>query len=553
MSKEIIPMEKYVEKALIEQIFSSTVGSHSQFHQETPRYFKILQKNLMDSITIKQPKEEEKNKQNINRNLQIKLTKNYDNWNKILKYRHNSYNRRGLTKRSYSSKYSNVFRYIKNNREVLSTFGFRTINKDFSDITSNINYLLERNQTLLTKEKNFIDGFDFFHKNKLNTNIFKRKLYSSRNGMFGKKEEVPLVYGLSLTHKNIYSSKSEKSRHEYILNELNKLKFYFERHPYKKVLIIKDFFLKFNIKDLDKYSDEKLLNICNIISSSDQNELLNIIKPDKNIKAMIYNILNIPSLIEKNKKNYRKLNLTKLGNSNKNFYGRSRNNMIHNENIFGVFDTNSKLKYIENQKNLLKPERDYSQNVDLIIKDIGKEIIDIKNNISHRKDKIGEQNNIFFITQSKNKTISYNNLGKKKSALSYFNINKYKPTNNKGTFLFFRKSLTKNKENIINIKDIKKLNLCLTKKKSSVNYEVKDRLIEDKQIKLKKKANTKDIVNRLYYKYHLKTLGLNEVKRTKKLTEFIALNLAKKKSRIKNFENILNPIRKNHSYNLERI
>ena len=97
------------------------------------------------------------------------------------------------------------------------------------------------------------------------------------------------------------------------------------------------------------------------------------------------------------------------------------------------------------------------------------------------------------------------------------------------------------------------MNLCLTKKKSSVNYEVKDRLIEDKQIKLKKKANTKDIVNRLYYKYHLKKLGLNEVKRTKKLTEFIALNLAKKKSRIKNFENILNPIRKNHSYNLERI
>ena len=101
MENEIIPPEKYVEKALIDQIFSSTVGIHSQTHKEMPRYFKILQKNLMDTITIKEPKEEEKNKQRKNRNLQIKLSRNYDNWNKMLKYRSSSTNRKanyGTTK-----------------------------------------------------------------------------------------------------------------------------------------------------------------------------------------------------------------------------------------------------------------------------------------------------------------------------------------------------------------------------------------------------------------------------------------------------------------------
>ena len=44
--------------------------------------------------------------------------------------------------------------------------------------------------------------------------------------MFEKKVDVPLVYDISYTYKNNYSAKSEKNRHEYLLNEINKLKFY---------------------------------------------------------------------------------------------------------------------------------------------------------------------------------------------------------------------------------------------------------------------------------------------------------------------------------------
>ena len=78
-------------------------------------------------------------------------------------------------------------------------------------------------------------------------------------------------------------------------------------------------------------------------------------------------------------------------------------------------------------------------------------------------------------------------------------------------------------------------------------FEVMNKLINDKN---KKKTFSKDTVQRLYYKYHQKNLGFNEVKRTKKLTEFIALNLAKKKSRLQNFEKILNPAKRSYSYQL---
>ena len=80
-------------------------------------------------------------------------------------------------------------------------------------------------------------------------------------------------------------------------------------------------------------------------------------------------------------------------------------------------------------------------------------------------------------------------------------------------------------------------------KKNKIEIKAKDTELINK-----KKRNSKDLLQRLYCKHHAKKLGLDEVKRNKKLTEFIALNLAKKKSRLKNFEGILNPVKKNFSF-----
>ena len=82
------------------------------------------------------------------------------------------------------------------------------------------------------------------------------------------------------------------------------MKFYLEKNPCDKLTIIKDFFLKFNIKDLDKYSDKKLYDICEFILSKDENDFLNIIKPDINLKKMVYNLLDTPSGKNKKKNSY---------------------------------------------------------------------------------------------------------------------------------------------------------------------------------------------------------------------------------------------------------
>ena len=534
MEREVIPPEKYVQKALIDQIFSTTVGNKSNQNSKMPGYFKILKKNLLDSITIKKPNEEQKNQF-----IQIKSAKGISSWNKIFTsnkvYSANiadkKSSRKGLTKRSYTSKYGSTLRYNKNNREILSSFGFRTINKDFSDVTSNINYLLDRNQILLMKEKNFIEGFDFKQKYKLNENMFIRKASAPRSGTFGKKGEMPLAYEISTTYKNAYISKSEKRRHEYLLNQLNKLKFFLEKNPAEKLLIIKDFFLKFNIRDLYKYSEERLYNLCNIIESIDQNDFSKLIKPDINIKRMVYNLLNFS--FNENKKYYTKINLIKNKNTSRNNYIRISRNKS-NKDVFGVFETNSELRFMENQKKLYRPDKNYSENLNLIISDMNKEVKRIKDSITNNKDNSEDKNDMFFITQSKQKSFVHNKLNKNNLLIPKYNLNKVSP-NNKGTYFIFRKSLTKIQNNI-DLKENKKNDFCLKTKSRNSYTDKRNKIINDGINK--KKVNFENLIQRLYYKYHVKHLGFEEVKRYKKLTEFIALNLAKKKKIIKYIENM---------------
>ena len=543
MEREIIPQEKYVEKALIDRIFSSTLGNHSLSNSKMPRYFKILKKNLMDSIIVKEPIEVVKNKNNKNIHSKLNSAKNTDsknsNYNSIISNK--AFSKKGLIKHSNSSNFYKILGYKKNNREILSSFGFRTTDKEFGDLTSKINYLLYRNQLLLSKEKNFVDGFNFKNITKLNENIFNRKISSSRNGIFGKKYEIPLVYELSVTHKNNYFSKSEKRRHEYLLNDLNKLKFYLVRNPYENISILKDFFLKFNIKDLSEYSEKTLYNFCQLIISSDENELLNIIKPDSNIKNMIYNLLNTSS--NKDKKYYTRLNIYDSHNDHNNKVQKSRNKIMDHKKISGVYGTNSSLKYIKNQNKLYKPDKNYSENIDLILRDIGNEIKMIKENITNSKNKICDKNKLFFITQSKNKTFNKNKLNEKDLPSSQFNIKKDIP-NNKGTFFILGKNINKAKNNNY-INENNKINLCLKSKSKNKDTEEENKMKKNKINK--KKINYEDTIQRLYYRYHIKNIGLDEVKRNKKLTEFIALNFAKKKNMIKNFELLLNPIKKRNS------
>ena len=78
--------------------------------------------------------------------------------------------------------------------------------------------------------------------------------------------------------------------------------------------------------------------------------------------------------------------------------------------MFGVFDTNSRIKFVKDQTRLYLPEKNYSENIDLIINDIGKEVKTIKENLTNDKSNNTDMNNMIFITQSKNKIFSSNNI-----------------------------------------------------------------------------------------------------------------------------------------------
>ena len=56
------------------------------------------------------------------------------------------------------------------------------------------------------------------------------------------------------------------------------------------------------------------------------------------------------------------------------------------------------------------PQKNYSENIDLIINDIGKELKTIKQNLTNDESNNTDMNNMIFITQSKNKTFSSNNI-----------------------------------------------------------------------------------------------------------------------------------------------
>ena len=90
------------------------------------------------------------------------------------------------------------------------------------------------------------------------------------------------------------------------------------------------------------------------------------------------------------------------------------------------------------------------------------------------------------------------------------------------------------------------MNICLRPKKNNYEYEIKNNWINEEP--KKNKEMSKDLIQRLYYKYHFKKLGFNEVVRTKKLTEFITLNLAKNKTRMRKLEEMLNLPKRSYSF-----
>jgi hypothetical protein len=406
----------------------------------------------------------------------------------------------------------------------------------------------------------------------LNNNKDNKK-YNDKNiniGYYGRKPLDGIeIYETTSTYKNQYSNKSEKNRHEIILDELNKLKGYIDKNQKEKDLFIKDFLNRHYI-DCD---DQAQLNAFeNFINNFNKNQIYNLLKPYLGIKEMLLDILkegekihlninentkneeinknglsndkiqqnnnslinqiesNIyksPNIIKQNylysgKNNNRKKTLLKILNYNSEKINRIKTLKIGNKNNIKSFDllsTNSYLKKIEKQKRLYYPNKDYSSNYNLIVDDIGEELKELNNNIKEEKKfKISE----YLMKKNKNRkndkniilNLNFSNQTPNKSIENVF------ITSNK-TFITNNKIINEN-----NYDDKIKRNLYKIKKKKR-NNKMNFSCDRNKYKRSNKRKITDIIINKLNLKPE--KIEIDEIRKKLKLTEYIVFNHAKKK------------------------
>ena len=397
-------------------------------------------------------------------------------------------------------------------------------------------------------------------------------------GYFGRKikTDFPCLIDISSTFYNNYANKSEKGRHEVVLNELNKLKAFILNDPKNKIHIFKNFLIKFSFKNIAQLSDEQIKSICDFICINDNDVLFHLIKPYYKSKDIISDLINnlinlikdnrdisfnekaekgesqenenkndgllLKIKLNKNIKNKKQLskNLIKMKKMSKTqnyFYNKMlketykspfytpfqshkvAENKIKNKNFVDLDDTRSLLKLLSYQKKIQLPNRHYSLDNNLLINEISKEIRDLKNNFDKSKTK-----NIFNkYSLIKNKGIFNSSIEDKKMESSIdkniFSKTCVKFIKNKTK----QNKIEKNPPNMniisLNSKNLEKLR----------NLVSNSKIIDNRNNSKDKENKLNEINERMYYKQINYEFGYKQIKDLYKITEVAALTFAKKK------------------------
>ena len=328
---------------------------------------------------------------------------------------------------------------------------------------------LKKNQKKFASNEKFHKTFSGFEKLlKSNENkkemIHKNKLkdyYNNyiREGFFGRKnkDNLPNFFPSISVCQNEYASKSEKERHEKLLDEIGKLNFFLSitNDKEKKILIIKDFLIKFHIIDLNNYKEEQLLNLEKFINEKNFS-----VEPFKDIKTMIKNILD-----EKNNNKKRK-NVSKSLNyisPNIPIRVKKESELIQKKiNIYENMD-------LERQKKFFLQNINYNNDYNKIYKEFHNEMINLANN---------RKNNVLILNNDSNQ-------------FNFITSYKYKG-------------------NTLN-----------------TNENKNNKTLDNNSRNQRKEHSLEEINDRLYYKQIWKPLEIEELKRHKKLTEYVAYNKAR--------------------------
>ena len=390
-------------------------------------------------------------------------------------------------------------------------------------------------------------------------------------GYFGRrmKTDVPCLFDISSTFYNNYSNKSEKERHEVVLNELNKLKAFLFNDPKNKIQIFKNFLIRFNYKNIEKLSDEQILSICNFICLNDNDILFHLIKPYLKSKDIITDLINNLVIIitenkdinlerktdkfdsqeifnnnddgsllksKLNKNGFKNLIKSKKMSKTQNYFynkmkretynsplyvpfksHRVMENTAMKKNLFDLSNTNSLLKFLNYQKKIQLPNKYYSLDNNLLINEISKEIRELKENF----DKTMTSNQFKKFSILRKKGISKTPIEDYNSKNNGFKLNDNKNIFSKTCIQYHNKN-EKNKQNKqsipiipLNNKDLNNLimNSKLPNKKKEEDFE--------------KRLN--EINERMYYKQINYEFGYKQIKDLYKITEVAAINFAKKR------------------------
>ena len=244
--------------------------------------------------------------------------------------------------------------YLENkmNSNILNQYNPKKISNNYINLYQNNNN--SKISPIKTFQKSKIDINDEKQRYKKNKINFK---YDIREGYFGRKEKegIPLLFDTSTTFYNKYSNKSEKKRHENILDDLYKLKAFLISNKKMQISIFKDFLIKYKIKNIEQFSDEKILSICNYICNNNKEFLINLIKPYLTVKELLVDLFNNISSIN----NINEGDLNK--NSNKEKSNKNKAILLKQKSEPQLFDNlNDDLLFktkIENKNNKINYEK----------------------------------------------------------------------------------------------------------------------------------------------------------------------------------------------------
>jgi hypothetical protein len=375
---------------------------------------KIQKKDIRISTNIKEISKENTNEfydkirkyktpKNINRNFKCRpsqykyIKKDKDDYNNFI-FNYKSYIKR--------NNYNNSLQINENANYNESIFDPKKISNNY------INFNTDKECSKITPaiEKTKIKLNINDYKEKKKKDKFNYKNNNIRIGFFAQKDNmgIPYLFDTFTMFSNKYSNKSEKTRHEVILNDLFKLKGFLKGNPNNKITLFKNFLCKYKISDIE-LSEDKILEICNILSTYDNELFIHFLKPHLNLKDMALDLINnlssLKDIIANN-------NADNIDNTNNNI----NNNAISTNNNTNT-NTNNNTDNNNNIKNNIKTTNsstDFLNNIndDLLFKTKINNKIEAKDNRNARNTlngKISNKTNDFF-SKTQNSFINKKNI-----------------------------------------------------------------------------------------------------------------------------------------------